>query len=198
MAVVTGAANGQDQKGNLMSFGEVRDFLAKHTRLVGTDRRRRGSVMIAPQWQGRVMTFNLAGLDGPSFGFVCNDFIAAGKHDPHFNNFGGEERMWFSPEGGQFSFWFKPGVAQNLKNWHTPPVLNDDPWTVAPSADASHVRMTAAAKLQNASKTDFHLDVTRDVRLLAAADLGGRFGDAVGRMLRRRASGWWPTKRTIN
>ena len=66
-------------------------------------------VAIAPEWQGRVMTSTCAGLEGPSFGFVNRDFIEAGKTDPHFNNYGAEDRLWLSPEGGQFSLLFKPG-----------------------------------------------------------------------------------------
>ena len=65
---------------------------------------------VCPEWQGRVMTSTCGGLDGPSFGFVNREFIEAGKLDPHFNNYGGEDRLWLSPEGGQFSLWFKPGV----------------------------------------------------------------------------------------
>ena len=129
------------------------------------------------------MTSTCTGLEGPSFGFVCYDFISAGKTNPHFNNYGGEDRMWLSPEGGQFSLWFKPGEVQNLSNWRTAPMLNDTPWAVTSAADTTHVRMEVAASLQNASGTKFRVHVARDVRLLAAADAGGRFGDAVGQTL---------------
>ena len=54
------------------------------------------------------MTSSLDGDEGMSFGFVCNDFIDKGKNDIRFNNYGGEDRIWLSPEGGQFSLWFKP------------------------------------------------------------------------------------------
>ena len=183
-AAVTGTARGADTKGSSMSYGEVRDFLAKHTQLVELTAEDGARVAIAPAWQGRVMTSTCAGLDGPSFGFVCDDFISAGKTNPHFNNYGGEERMWLSPEGGQYSLWFKLGEVQNLSNWHTPPMLNDAAWKVTSSGDSSHVRMATAAKLENASATEFNVQVTRDVRLLAPADLGRRFGDTVGRTLR--------------
>ena len=45
------------------------------------------------------MTSTCGGLDGPSFGFVNRDFIEAGKPDPHFNNYGAEERMWLCSRG---------------------------------------------------------------------------------------------------
>jgi hypothetical protein len=167
-----------------MSYGEARDFLAKHTHLVELTAEDGARVAIAPAWQGRVMTSTCTGRDGPSFGFVCYDFISAGKTNPHFNNYGGEDRMWLSPEGGQYSLWFKPGEVQNLSNWHTTPMLNDTAWTVTSAGDASHVRMEAAATLQNASAAKFRVQVTRDVRLLPAADAGQRFGAAVGQTLR--------------
>jgi hypothetical protein len=95
-----------------MSYAKVRDFLTKHTELIeliGPDGAR---VAVAPRYQGRVMTSSCNGPDGMSFGFVNRDFISAGIPNEHFNNYGGEERMWISPEGGQFSLWFKPCVKQ--------------------------------------------------------------------------------------
>ncbi|HEY4761774.1 MAG TPA: DUF6786 family protein, partial [Thermoguttaceae bacterium] len=85
-----------------MSYGEVRDFLAKHTKLIELSNPDGARVAVAPEYQGRVMTSSCDGLDGVSFGFVNRDFIAAGKLNKQFNNYGGEERLWISPEGGQF------------------------------------------------------------------------------------------------
>ncbi len=181
---VAGTARGAETKGSSMSYGEVRDFLAKHTKLVELTAGVGARVAIAPAWQGRVMTSTCTGLEGPSFGFVCYDFISAGKSNLHFNNYGGEDRMWLSPEGGQYSLWFKPGETQNLANWHTAPMLNNTPWAVTSAGDSSHARLEAAASLQNASGTKFRVHVTRDVRLLPAADAGRRFGDAAGQTLR--------------
>jgi len=63
------------------------------------------------------MTSSCDGLQGLSFGFINKDFIDAGQPNPHFNNYGGEDRFWLSPEGGPFSLWFKQGVDQVLDNW---------------------------------------------------------------------------------
>ncbi len=177
-------ARGAETKGGPMSYGEVRDFLAKHTKLVELTAGDGARVTVAPAWQGRVMTSTCSGLDGPSFGFVCYNFISAGKTNPHFNNYGGEDRMWLSPEGGQYSLWFKPGEPQNLTNWHTTPLLNDMPWAVTATGHASRVRMEAAASLENASGTQFRIHVTRDVVLLSADEAGRRFGEVAGQTLR--------------
>jgi hypothetical protein len=183
-AAVAGTARGAETKGSSMSYGEARDFLAKHTKLVELTAADGARVAIAPEWQGRVMTSTCSGLEGPSFGFVCSDFISAGKKNPHFNNYGGEDRMWLSPEGGQYSLWFRPGETQNLSNWHTAPMLNDTPWAVTAASDPLHVRMEVAASLQNASGTKFRVHVVRDVHLLTAANAGKRFGPALGEKLR--------------
>ncbi|MGD0655875.1 MAG: DUF6786 family protein [Thermoguttaceae bacterium] len=167
-----------------MSYGEVRDFLAKHTELIeliGPDGAR---VAVAPRYQGRVMTSSCNGPDGMSFGFVNRDFISAGIPNEHFNNYGGEERLWISPEGGQFSLWFKPGVKQQtLADWFTPPELNDGPWPVVSREDNTAVSMGVKMKLQNTSATRFDVEVARVVRLLSAADCGKLFGPSAAKTL---------------
>jgi hypothetical protein len=161
----------------IMFYGEVRDFLAKHTQVIELTAPSGARVAIAPQYQGRVMTSSCNGLEGMSFGFINFDFIAAGNLNEHFNNYGGEERMWISPEGGQFSLWFKPGVKeQTLADWITPPDLNVGPWPVVSQANNTAVSMATRMKLQNTSGTRFDVEVTRDVRLLAAGDCQNLFG----------------------
>jgi hypothetical protein len=161
-----------------MTYGEAREFLSKHTQLVeltGDDAR----IAVAPQYQGRVMTSSCDGLDGMSFGFINRDFIAAGQKNPHFNNYGGEERLWISPEGGQFSLWFKPGVKnQTLADWYTPPELNDGDWPVVSRSDDASVHMAKRMKMQNNSGAMFDLDIVRTVRLLSTGDCREVLGDA--------------------
>ena len=122
-------------------------------------------------------------MTGPSFGFINSEFIEAGQDNLHFNNYGGEERMWLSPEGGQFSLWFKPGEQQNLDNWLTPPAFNEGAWKVV-SGPNEPLKMATTMKLSNASSTSFELDVTRSVHLLGKRDLdrllGAKAGDLAG------------------
>jgi hypothetical protein len=134
-------------------------------------------VAVCPAWQGRVMTSSCDGMQGQSFGFVNDEFIKAGKLDPHFNNYGAEERMWLSPEGGQFSLWFAPGKQQVFDDWFTPPAFNEGAWKVV-SAPSEPLRMATTMKLGNASGTQFHLDVSRGVRLLGTSDLRKILGEA--------------------
>jgi hypothetical protein len=178
VGVVTASstADGAQRKGSAMSYGEVRDFLARHTQVVELDGGEGALVAICPQWQGRVMTSTCDGEDGPSFGFVNRAFIEAGRRDPRFNNYGGEDRMWLSPEGGPFSLWFAPGAEQTLENWYTPPALNEGAFELASGPDDSQCRLTKRMQLENASATSFDLEVTREVRLLSERDLGALFG----------------------
>jgi hypothetical protein len=165
------------EKGAPMSYAEARDFLAKHTKVIELKDGNGGLVAITPEYQGRVMTSSCDGEKGASFGFVKTDYIKEGKIDKHFNNYGGEERLWLSPEGGQYSLWFKPDVKeQTLADWFTPPAFNEGPWAVTETK--GEVRMSVRMKFANASATDFDLDVNRGVKLLAAKDLTDLFGKA--------------------
>jgi hypothetical protein len=175
--LVARPVDGAEGKGDSMTYREAKSFLGKHTKVIelasedGSAR-----VAICPEWQGRVMTSTCNGPDGPSFGFLHGEFIEAGKPNRQFNNYGGEDRLWLSPEGGQFSLWFKPGAAQSLDNWFTPPAMNDGPYELASAAGEPVCRMSRRMQLENASATCFDFAVTRDVRLLAAADLKNLFG----------------------
>ncbi|HEV3417141.1 MAG TPA: DUF6786 family protein [Pirellulales bacterium] len=185
-ATIAGAAEaaGTDAKGDSMTYRQAKEFLAKHTKVIelthGAAR-----VAICPEYQGRVMTSTCDGEDGRSLGWINRAFIEAGKPNPQFNNYGGEDRIWLSPEGGQFSLWFAPGAKQELANWYTPPAMNDGAFQVVAS-DANPVidapnrpafcRMERAMQLTNAAKTEFGLVASRTIRLLESGDFATCFG----------------------
>ena len=72
-------------------------------------------VAVCPQWQGRVMTSTCGGPPARASGSSTTNSSGPGKLNPHFNNYGAEERLWLSPEGGQFSLWFKPGKRADTR-----------------------------------------------------------------------------------
>ena len=166
-----------------MSYAEAKAFLAKHTEVVELADDAGARVAVCPAWQGRVMTSTCGGPQGLSFGFINRDYIAKGQVDKHFNNYGGEERMWLSPEGGQFSLWFKPGQAQDLAHWFTAPDINEGPWAVVSTPGDPYVRMLRKMHIENASGTPFELEVVRDVRLLTCDELSSLFGAAAAGMM---------------
>jgi len=175
---------GAERKGGSMTYREAKGFLEKFTKVIElTSDGGQARVAICPDWQGRVMTSTCGGPDGLSFGFLNRPFIEAGKPNRQFNNYGGEDRLWLSPEGGQFSLWFKPGVAQTIDNWFTPPAMNEGAFEVVSSGGEAVCRMARRMQLENASSTRFDLAVTRQVRLLDSADLKNLFGESAARQM---------------
>ncbi len=159
------------------TYAEQREFLSRHTQVLELSDGRGARVAICPQWQGRVMTSTSGGLSGPSFGWINRQFITDGKPSAAFNNYGGEDRFWISPEGGPFALWFAPGVEQTLANWITPPDLNEGPFKVASSESTPSYRMTRRVRLANYAKTPFDLEVAREIRLQSADVFAQLFGE---------------------
>lgn len=173
-----------------MSYAEAVQELKKYAEVVELVGEGGARVAICPQLQGRVMTSTCGGPEGLSFGFINWDFLKAGKLDKHFNNYGGEERLWLSPEGGPYSLWFAPGVPQTLENWFTPPSLNEGSWPVVSKPEEPFCRMRVPMKLQNTAGSRFEVEVERTVRLLKKEDLDQFFGRQVAQLITGEGVRW--------
>jgi len=152
-------------------------FLKKHTEIVelaAGDAR----VAVAPQYQGRVMTSALAGRTGPSFGWINSRFITAGKDDPVFNNYGGEDRFWLGPEAGQFALWFRKGEPFDLAHWKTPPGFNAGPFEINRQSDSS-VAMSRSFGVTNYARTVFKCQVSRTINAIGPEAARAALGAAV-------------------
>src|SRR6185503_19358409 len=117
------------------SFGYDQNFLREYHKdlvLVGNDSSD-ALVIVAPAYQGRVMTSTAEGKDGLSFGWVNHELIESGKRAEHINAFGGEERLWLGPEGGQFSIYFKKGVEFKFENWFVPAEFDTEAFNLVSS-----------------------------------------------------------------
>lgn len=57
-----------------------------------------GQILLAPDYQGRVMTSTARGLEGRSYGWINHDLIASGETQPKINAVGGEDRFWLGSE----------------------------------------------------------------------------------------------------
>jgi len=151
-------------------FGGDLEFLRKHTGVVLLeDASHQAQVAVVPAWQGRVMTSAARGTAGESFGWVNRELIASGKKQPHINVFGGEDRFWLGPEGGQYSIFFAGGVPFDFEHWFTPASLDTEPFEVI-SQSTSRVVCQRTITFTNRIGTRFSLEVTREVRLLKAAE----------------------------
>jgi hypothetical protein len=158
------------------SFGDDAAFLKTHTELIVlSDEQGLAKVAVAPAWQGRVMTSTAGGDAGASFGWINQEFIAAGKLVPHMNAFGGEDRFWMGPEGGQFSIYFPKGAKFEFADWQTPPPIDSLPFKVV-GQSKTKAEFAAKFALTNYSGTAFEVAVTRAVRLLESAAAWKKLG----------------------
>ena len=53
--------------------------------------------------------------------------------EDHIYVFGGEERFWLGPEGGQYAIYFAPGAKFEFDAWHTPPLIDTEPFDLVSS-----------------------------------------------------------------
>ena len=167
-SLVNGA--GQDRT---KTFAEDVNFLRQHTRVIVL-KKAGTSVAIVPAWQCRVVTSAYRPEDS-GFGFINYPFIAAGKQVPHINVYGGEDRIWFGPEGGQFSIFFKGKSKFDLAHWQTPAPIDTEPFSVA-SQSADSITCSKRTKFQNYSGTRFNVKITRSVKLLSPDDAASILG----------------------
>jgi hypothetical protein len=156
------------------SFGEDLAFLRKHLEVVvlaAGD----AKVVVAPAWQGRVVTSTAAGDSGTSFGWINRALAASGKLQPHINAFGGEDRIWLGPEGGQFSIFFRAGDPFDLEHWQTPAAIDSESWPVV-GRSADRVRFSRSFKLTNRAGTTFDVKVDRTIRLISQQEIDATCG----------------------
>ena len=146
-------------------------FLKAHTKaFILTARDNRAQVAVNPDLQGRVMTSTADGPDGLSFGWINREVLASGGNNLHMNAFGGEDRFWLGPEGGQFSIFFKERDPFDLDHWFTPRPINEGAFDVI-SRKPDRIRFRKVMHLVNYSRTEFDLELDREVRLLAADEV---------------------------
>ena len=128
------------------------------------------TAIVAPKLVGRVMCAGFDGLEGKTNAFVNAEqlrkgFSSSGRGG--WNNFGGEERIWFAPEGGKYGLFFVPGLEQNWENYVMYEALHGLQYKVD-QIDPDHqwVQFSAPAQLTNYQGQQFNLDVTRRVSVL--------------------------------
>jgi hypothetical protein len=146
------------------TFGFDKEFLTKYTDVIELTEGNR-SILIVPQYQGRVMTSTCNGDEGFSFGWINYELIKSQEILPQFNPFGGEERIWIGPEGGQYSFYFANEDKFDFSNWQVPTVFDTEPFQVD-SLSESSVSFNKVLNLTNYSQAEFSILLERTVRLI--------------------------------
>jgi hypothetical protein len=155
-------------KGEHRSFGSVvGEISAIHDVIVLASPDQQALVGVCPSLQGRVLTSSADGEDGPGFGWVNTPLIRSGQIQPHFNAYGGEDRLWIGPEGGQYSVFFAPGTSFDLKHWNTPPPVDTEPFELVKRSDRSVITRKQFDVL-NYSGTHFKVQIDREISLLTS------------------------------
>jgi hypothetical protein len=153
------------------SYINDRDFLNKYTPVVELHEND-SRILIAPAYQGRVMTSSCKGDSGYSFGWINYDLITSRRKKEHINPFGGEERLWLAPEGGQYSFFFKKDVPYDFEHWFTPREFDTDSFDINHKSD-TEVSFSKRMKLINRSGTSFTIRIDRKITLLSSKTIAG-------------------------
>jgi len=133
------------------------------------DKDGKASILLLPDYQGRVMTSSANGKEGASFGWINYKLIESGVVSNQFNPIGGEERFWIGPEGGPFSIYFPKGKEQVFANWMVPKEIDTKPFEVVTQTTKS-VSFRKEFALANASGTNLEIGVERNVKLLNRAE----------------------------
>ncbi len=133
--IVMIACNPGNRKERIPAFSPFEEdvaFLKKYSPVVElTDSKGKSKVAVMAGLQGSVMTSTAGPPDNLSYGWINRPLFESGDTSVHMNAFGGEERFWLGPEGGQFSIFFAKDSAFTFTNWHTPTLIDLDPWKVA-------------------------------------------------------------------
>ena len=149
-------------------------------------------VAVVPAWQGRVMTSTAGGDGGFSHGWMNYELIKKGIQpesqrsglEKHIYVFGGEERMWFGPEGGQYALFFPPGVKDyTFDDWKTPALMDTEAFAVT-TATPSRIVLEKTATLTNKAGTKLDLRLEREVRILDKEAIAQAFKTAIPERVR--------------
>ena len=149
------------------SYGYDASFLKKYQKDLVELKSEDGlsKIIIAPGYQGRVMTSTFGGDSGISLGWINHSLIASGEKKKQFNPVGGEERFWMGPEGGQYSLYFKGGDSFNIDHWQVPAIIDTVTYEVKESTP-SKASFSKAATFSNYSGTAFDIQIDRTVFLI--------------------------------
>jgi uncharacterized protein len=159
------------------TFADDVEFLRAHNGVLVLRAEGCGPVAVSPWLTGRVMTSAFAD-SLPGFGLVNRAAILAGRVRRGFANYGGEDRLWLSPEGGPFGLFFEPGVEQTPENWSVPHDMDGHGrWTERDEDPATSVTFQlATVRLHGAADEQVTVEVGRRVEALSRAEIADLLG----------------------
>jgi DUF1680 family protein len=156
------------------SFDSDVAFLRAHADALVLQADGAGPVAVSPKLSARVMTSAFS-EDEPGFGLVNRDAIRAGPVSRGFANYGGEDRLWLSPEGGPHALFFAPGAEQAEANWSVPPAMDGGPRSLV-AHDGRSARFSDLLDLDVPGHGVRSVKVERLIEALPRADVAARLG----------------------
>lgn len=148
------------------TFADEVRFLGQYTEtIVLSDEKGQAQLVITPAWQSRVMTSTAGGNNGLSFGWINHAYLEKKEIQEHINVYGGEDRVWFGPEGGQFSIFFKNGDPFDLDHWYVPAAIDHEAFDTL-EKNTSSATFQKSLHLKNYSNTEFDAELLRKIQLL--------------------------------
>ena len=159
------------------TFGQDLEFLNANVETIVLSNDEDAQIIVVPAYQGRTMTSTSGGPNGTSYGYINYDAVLNEKHHPQINLYGGEDRMWISPEGGQYSVFFDPDVEMVYANWRTPASLDSEPFDLVRHDDRS-LMFSRQTELQNWSGSRFAIKMDREVVLLRRSEAASQLGES--------------------
>jgi len=156
-----------------MSFQSDLQFLSSHTEVIDLEGPAGRMVLLAPQYQGRVMTSTAGPRRDNSFGWINRDLISRGQRQPQINLYGGEERFWLAPEGGRYSIFFPPAPAEqplDFAYWRVPECIDTAAFSVV-QRERDWAQFAHQAEVQNRAGYTFYIGFERKVSLLSDAEV---------------------------
>ncbi|MEM7380939.1 MAG: DUF6786 family protein, partial [Bacteroidota bacterium] len=164
-----------NKESSITSYESDLAFMRNHTEIIElTAPGATGKIALAAAFQGRVMT-STAGDTGSSYGWINRPIFESGEISEHMNAYGGEERFWLGPEGGQFSIFFEKGKAFTLDNWHTPKLIDLEPFEAEKKSEFE-VLFTKSASLTNYSGFTFDFKIERSIKILSNTQIIDQLG----------------------
>jgi hypothetical protein len=158
------------------SFQDDVNFLSRNVyTIVLTDLHGQAQIAVVPQFQGTVMTSTAEGAHGQSYGYFDHDLIKSRAFNPHFNLYGGEDRLSVGPSGGQYSVNFPAGADFTPENLQVPAPLDREAFDVVERA-ADHLTLQKKFSVTNYSNKTFQLRLTRTIRVLTREDSWRQLG----------------------
>ena len=140
-------------------------------------------VVVTPGLVGRVLSTGFDGVDGSTNSWIYEEQLRKGATKSEAGGkwaaFGGEERIWYAPEGGRNAFFFE-GTEQRIGTYIVPEPLNSTPFQVtALSPDARSIEFMAPIHLKNIRGYEFDIEVKRRIEALDSCPFALGFGDDI-------------------